>query len=70
MTDWMVILWVDMSASKGYTIIVTKEKKKGKITHPFLKEKMEWGLVPYAQALLLARYLRDDLDGYPPFLWK
>ena len=47
-----------------------QEKKKGKITHPFLKEKMEWGLVPYAQALLLARYLRDDLDGYPPFLWK
>ena len=45
-------------------------KKQQKITHPFLKEKMEWGLVPYAQALLLARCLRDDLDGYPPFLWK
>ena len=27
-------------------------------------------MVPYAQALLLARYLRGDLDGYPPFLWK
>ncbi len=40
------------------------------ITHPFLKEKLAWGLVPYVQALLLARYLRDDLDGYPPFLWK
>lgn len=45
-------------------------KKQVKITHPFLKEKMEWGLIPYVQALLLARYLRDDLDGYPPFLWK
>lgn len=45
-------------------------KKQVKITHPFLKEKMEWGLVPYVQALLLARYLRGDLDGYPPFLWK
>ncbi len=44
--------------------------KKEKITHPFLKEKMEWGLVPYVQALLLARTLRCDLDGYPPFLWK
>ncbi len=40
------------------------------ITHPFLKEKMEWGLVPYIQALLLARTIRGDLDEYPPFLWK
>lgn len=45
-------------------------KKQQKITHPFLKEKIEWGLVPYIQALLLARCLRDDLEGYPPFLWK
>lgn len=44
--------------------------KKEKITHPFLKEKMEWGLVPYVQALLLARTIRNDLDEYPPFLWK
>ncbi len=47
-----------------------QERKKTKITHPFLKEKLEWGLVPYVQALLLARYLREDLDAYPPFLWK
>jgi CRISPR-associated protein Cas1 len=47
-----------------------QERKKEIITHPFLKEKMEWGLVPYAQSMLLARYLRGDLDGYPPFLWK
>ncbi|MGN1350783.1 MAG: type I-C CRISPR-associated endonuclease Cas1c [Anaerovoracaceae bacterium] len=45
-------------------------KKQTKITHPFLKEKIEWGLVPYVQALLLSRYLRGDLDGYPPFAWK
>lgn len=40
------------------------------ITHPFLEEKIEWGLVPYAQAMLLARFLRGDCDEYPPFLWK
>ena len=40
------------------------------ITHPYLKEKLAWGLVPYVQALLLARVLRGDLDDYPPFLWK
>ena len=42
----------------------------GTITHPFLKEKVEWGMVPYVQAMLLARYLRGDLDSYPVFLWK
>ena len=47
-----------------------QKKKQEKITHPMLKEKMEWGLVPYSQAMLLARYLRGDLDAYPPFLWK
>ncbi len=47
-----------------------QEHKKEQITHPYLKEKMPWGLVPHVQALLLARYLRGDLDGYPPFLWK
>jgi len=47
-----------------------QEHKREQITHPFIKEKIPWGLVPYIQALLLARYLRDDLDGYPPFLWK
>ncbi len=45
-------------------------KKKETITHPFLNEKMQWGLVPYIQALLLARFLRGDMDEYPPFLWK
>ncbi len=45
-------------------------RKQETITHPYLKEKMPWGLVPYIQALLLARFLRGDLDQYPPFLWK
>ncbi len=47
-----------------------QNKKREIITHPFLKEKMPWGLVPFVQAQLLARYLREDLDEYPPFLWK
>jgi CRISPR-associated protein Cas1 len=44
--------------------------KREEIKHPYLHDKMQWGLVPYVQALLLARYLRGDLDAYPPFLWK
>lgn len=47
-----------------------QEKKRDEITHPFLKEKIPWGLAPHVQALLLARYIRGDLDGYPPFMWK
>lgn len=47
-----------------------QSKKQESIVHPFLGEKISWGLVPHAQALLLARYLRGDLDEYPPFLWK
>ena len=47
-----------------------QNKKKETLTHPYLNEKVEWGMVPYIQAMLLARYLRGDLDAYPPFLWK
>jgi CRISPR-associated protein Cas1 len=47
-----------------------QNKKQEQIEHPFLHEKVEWGLVPHIQALLLARFLRGDLDEYPPFLWK
>lgn len=47
-----------------------QEKKNAEIKHPFLQEKIQWGTVPYVQALLLAGYLRGDLDGYPSFMWK
>lgn len=47
-----------------------QEHKRESITHPYLKEKIPWGLVPYVQALLLARTIRGDLEEYPPFLWK
>ena len=49
---------------------ILKDGKDEEIKHPFLDEKIQWGMVPYAQALLLARYLRGDMDAYPPFLWK
>jgi CRISPR-associated protein Cas1 len=47
-----------------------QKKKQEELTHPYLNEKVEIGLLPYVQSLLLARYLRGDLDGYPPFFWK
>ncbi|MBB6276180.1 type I-C CRISPR-associated endonuclease Cas1c [Porphyromonas circumdentaria] len=45
-----------------------QRRKKEEITHPFLKEKMPLGLLPYIQALLLSRYLRGDINDYPIFL--
>lgn len=47
-----------------------QERLRETLTHPFLSEKLSWGLVPHIQAQLLARHLRGDLDAYPPFLWK
>lgn len=47
-----------------------QQKQLEVIEHPYLKEKVEWGMVPYVQALLLSRYLRGDLDSYPAFFWK
>lgn len=51
-------------------LVSYQKRKQEEIQHPFLGEKMAVGLLPYVQALLMARYLRGDLDGYPPFLWR
>jgi len=47
-----------------------QKRKYDEIKHPFLNEKVEWGMLPYVQAMLLSRYIRGDLDCYPPFMWK
>ncbi len=44
-----------------------QKRKQDEITHPYLGEKISVGLIPYVQAMLMARYLRGDIDGYPPF---
>lgn len=51
-------------------LVAYQKRKQVEITHPFLGEKMTIGLLFHIQALLFARYLRDDLDGYPPFVWR
>lgn len=56
--------------SRGNFLKAWQERKKESLTHPFLREKAMWGLVPYIQAMLFARWLRGDLDAYPPFFWK
>lgn len=51
-------------------LVAWQERKRDELRHPFLDETMPLGLVPHAQAQLLARALRGDLDGYPAFIWK
>jgi CRISPR-associated protein Cas1 len=53
---------------KKIIISAWQNRKKEIITHPFLKEKIEIGLLPYVQSMLLARYLRGDIEEYPVFL--
>lgn len=57
---------------KGKKIFLTawQNRKKETIIHPYLNEKIEIGLIPYAQAMLMARYVRQDIDDYPVFLIK
>lgn len=45
-----------------------QERKKETLRHPYLEESIELGLLPHAQALLLARHLRGDLARYTPFV--
>lgn len=47
-----------------------QERKQEEVFHPYLKEKIPFGLIPHAQAMLLSRHLRGDLDAYPPFFWS
>ena len=51
-------------------LVAYQERKQDEIFHPFIEEKVTIGNLFHVQALLLARFLRGDLDGYPPFLWK
>lgn len=51
-------------------LLAWQKRKAEAVQHPFLGETVEVGLLPYAQALLMARFLRGDLDGYPPYIWK
>ncbi len=62
---------VRMKDDARKTLLVSYQKRKQDvIEHPFLEKKMPVGLLFQTQALLLARFLRGDLDGYPPMLWR
>ena len=57
-------------ATRKEVLSAWQKRKQEEIVHPYLEEKIPLGLVPYVQALLLARHMRGDLEDYPPFIWK
>ena len=57
-------------AGRKTVLTAWQERKRDELRHPFFDEAMPLGLVVSAQAQLLARHLRGDLDGYPAFFWK
>ncbi|RMH19606.1 MAG: type I-C CRISPR-associated endonuclease Cas1 [Acidobacteria bacterium] len=62
---------VEMDDDTRKTVLVAYQARKQEtLRHPFLDETISVGLLWHIQARLLARYLRGDLDAYPPFLWR
>jgi len=57
-------------ATRKEVLVAYQKRKHDEIQHPFLNERLEFGVTPHVQAMLLARFVRGDLDGYPSFLWK
>ena len=62
---------ITMTEATRKTVMTAWQKRKqDEITHPFLNEKIQVGLIPHLQARLLARTLRGDHDLYPELIWK
>ncbi len=62
---------IRMKDNARKTLLISYQKRKQDvIVHPFLEKQMPVGLLFHTQALLLARFLRGDLDGYPPMIWR
>jgi len=62
---------VQMDDATRKKVLVAYQKRKDEtIHHPFLNEKVTIGLLPHVQSRLLARWIRGDIDAYPPLFWK
>jgi CRISPR-associated protein Cas1 len=51
-------------------VVAYQQRKQEEVQHPVVGQRVPLGLVPHVQARLLARHLRGDLEGYPPFLYR
>ena len=49
-------------------LIAYQERKQDEMIHPFIDKKTSFGLIPHLQARILARHIREDIEGYVPFI--
>jgi CRISPR-associated protein Cas1 len=62
---------VTMDADTRKTVLVEYQKRKQEeVHHSYIEETVQIGLLFFVQANLMARHIRGDLDGYPPFFWR
>jgi len=62
---------VTMSDDTRKTVLVEYQtKKQDEVYHPYIEETVPIGLLFFIQANLMARHIRGDIDGYPPFFWR
>jgi len=62
---------VTMDDTTRKTVIMEYQKRKlDEINHPYIEETVPIGLLFFIQSNLMARYIRGDIDGYPPFFWR
>lgn len=57
-------------ATRKEVLVAWQKRKTDAVLHPYLKERVAFGLLPHVQAMLLARHIRGDLDAYPPYFWN
>jgi len=57
-------------AGRKTVVAAYQRRKQDVITHPYLNEKMHIGIMFHSQAILFARFLRGDIDGYPAYIWR
>jgi CRISPR-associated protein Cas1 len=57
-------------ATRKDVLVAWQKRKQEEVVHPFTQERVPLGLFPHLQAVLLARHLRGDLDGYPALIWR
>jgi CRISP-associated protein Cas1 len=57
-------------ATRKTVLVEYQNRKQDEIEHPYIEEKIPIGLLFFVQANLMARFIRGDIDGYPPFFWR
>jgi CRISPR-associated protein Cas1 len=57
-------------ATRKTVLVEYQNRKQDEVNHPYIEEKVPIGLLFFIQANLMARYIRGDIDGYPPFFWR